>query len=102
MSIGAVLMDQRKIAGVGNIYRAEILFKARVHPDQLAGSIGRPTLERVWRQTIDLMSRGVLTTGSILTVNKEDRLRCVFCGCLPSAPPSCVCVRERERARLYV
>ena len=30
--IGDILMDQSKIAGVGNIYRAEILYKARVHP----------------------------------------------------------------------
>ena len=83
MPIGAVLMDQRKIAGVGNIYRAEILFKARVHPNQLAGSIGRPTLARVWLHTINLMSRGVVT-GSISTVSKEDELRYVLYGCFHS------------------
>ena len=81
--IGAVLMDQHKIAGVGNIYRAEILYKARVHPDQPAGSIGRPTLERVWHHTVDLMKRGGRAK---FTADKDDLRRQVSCGCTPLSP----------------
>ncbi|KAG2430005.1 hypothetical protein HYH02_013833 [Chlamydomonas schloesseri] len=46
--IGLVLMDQTLIAGVGNIYRAEILYKARVHPEAPAASISREQFDRIW------------------------------------------------------
>ncbi|PNW80067.1 hypothetical protein CHLRE_08g376500v5 [Chlamydomonas reinhardtii] len=47
-SIGLVLMDQTLIAGVGNIYRAEILYKARVHPELPAASVSREQFDRIW------------------------------------------------------
>ena len=80
MAIGAVLMNQRMIAGVGNIYRAEICFKARVHPDQPAGTLGRLALERVWRHSVDLLGRG-FKQGSILTVDEDDKRRYDFRMC---------------------
>jgi len=46
-SIKAALVDQRLIAGLGNIYACEALFKARISPKRLAGSLatksGKPT-----------------------------------------------------------
>jgi formamidopyrimidine-DNA glycosylase len=39
------LMDQRKIAGIGNIYSAEILHRARIHPARKAASLGRARVE---------------------------------------------------------
>ena len=46
-SIKAALVDQRLIAGLGNIYACEALFRARVSPKKLAGSLatktGKPT-----------------------------------------------------------
>jgi formamidopyrimidine-DNA glycosylase len=46
-SIKAALVDQRLIAGLGNIYACEALFRARVSPRRLAGSLatksGKPT-----------------------------------------------------------
>jgi endonuclease VIII len=39
--IGLILMDQHSVAGVGNIFRAEILYKAGVHPEVPANSIDR-------------------------------------------------------------
>ena len=72
-SIGAVLMDQKRIAGVGNIYRAEILFKAKVHPEQPANTLGREVFERVWFHCVDLMQRGV-AEGSILTLDDAHQL----------------------------
>ena len=38
------LMDQRRIAGLGNIYTAEALFAARIHPRAPIGSVSRPRL----------------------------------------------------------
>ena len=32
--IGALLLDQSVIAGIGNVYRAELLYLAGIHPDR--------------------------------------------------------------------
>ena len=40
-SIKALLLDQRRIAGVGNIYANEALFRARIHPLRTAGALKR-------------------------------------------------------------
>eukprot|EP00892_Ulva_mutabilis_P010563 jgi/Ulvmu1/787/UM010_0161.1 len=69
--IGLVLMDQSMVAGLGNIYRAEVLFKARVHPEQPANTIMREEFDRIWRHSVLLLQRGFLT-GSILTVDDAD------------------------------
>ena len=71
--IGLVLMDQACIAGVGNIYRAEILFKAGVHPEQPANTISLEGYESIWRHSVDLLQRG-FATGSILTVDASEGL----------------------------
>ncbi|KAJ1489887.1 hypothetical protein T484DRAFT_1614589 [Baffinella frigidus] len=57
-SIGALLMDQAFFCGPGNIYRAEILFKAGVHPNILGRDLGRERFDRVWYHTVDLLQRG--------------------------------------------
>ncbi|WIA08100.1 hypothetical protein OEZ85_007563 [Tetradesmus obliquus] len=69
--IGLLLMDQSAVAGVGNIYRAEILFKARVHPEQPGNSISRAAFDTIWGHCVELLRRG-FSSGSILTVDPED------------------------------
>jgi hypothetical protein len=73
-SIGLALMDQSFVAGVGNIYRAEILFKSRVHPEQPANTVQRATFETLWMHSVLLLQRGFLT-GSILTVDPAEAAR---------------------------
>jgi formamidopyrimidine-DNA glycosylase len=46
-SVKVFLLDQRRIAGVGNIYASEILFRARVDPRRRAGSLTRAEWSRV-------------------------------------------------------
>jgi formamidopyrimidine-DNA glycosylase len=69
--IGLLLMDQSVIAGVGNIYRAEILFKSGVHPEQPGYSISQSTFDVIWHHSVNLLQRG-FHTGSILTVDPEE------------------------------
>jgi len=69
--IGALIMDQSFFAGPGNIYRAEILLKAGVHPEIRGNELDRPSFDKVWQHTVDLLRRGY-TTGSILTVDESD------------------------------
>jgi formamidopyrimidine-DNA glycosylase len=70
-SIGALIMDQSYFTGPGNIYRAEILFKAGVHPDRAGKELTREEFDRIWFYTVDLLKRGY-QTGSILTVDPEE------------------------------
>ena len=73
-SIGALIMDQDYFCGPGNIYRAEILFKARIHPDQLGKDLSRAEFDKVWRHSVELLQRG-FREGSILTVDPADDAR---------------------------
>ena len=72
-SVGLALMDQNMFAGVGNIYRAEILYKAGVHPDERCENVRRETFDQIWFHTVQLMQRGFVN-GSILTVDPEEAL----------------------------
>ena len=72
-SVGLLLMDQTVIAGLGNIYRAEVLFKAGIHPEQPGNTISKEAFDRIWDISKDLLFRG-FQTGSILTVDPEENL----------------------------
>jgi formamidopyrimidine-DNA glycosylase len=63
-SIGAVLMDQSVIAGVGNIYRSETLYEAGIHPEQPANTLSESELKRLWNIIVKQMQDG-FKTGSI-------------------------------------
>ncbi|KAL3775061.1 hypothetical protein ACHAW5_001195 [Stephanodiscus triporus] len=67
-SIGTLIMDQSHFAGPGNIYRAEILFLAGVHPTTPGSSLDRATFDGIWNACVALLRRGY-DTGSILTVD---------------------------------
>jgi formamidopyrimidine-DNA glycosylase len=47
-AVKSVLMDQSRMAGIGNIYADEILFQARLHPATLAISLDEPTIARLF------------------------------------------------------
>lgn len=47
-SIGAALLDQSLVAGVGNVLRAEVLHALGIHPATPARSLDRPTFEALW------------------------------------------------------
>lgn len=70
-SVGYLLMDQAAIAGVGNIYRSEILFCAGIHPDKKASELERAEFDCVWNHSVELMQRG-FQSGSIVTINPEE------------------------------
>ncbi|KAK9791837.1 hypothetical protein WJX73_006548 [Symbiochloris irregularis] len=69
--VGLILMDQAAVAGIGNIYRAEILFKAGVHPEQPCNTVDRAAFDRLWHHSVTLLQRG-FKSGSILTVDPEE------------------------------
>ncbi len=69
-SIAALLMDQRVAAGVGNIFRAEVLYRHRLNPSTPGNRIDRRTWEAIWADLVDLMHYAV-EHGRIDTVRDE-------------------------------
>jgi endonuclease-8 len=57
--IGDALLDQRVLAGVGNIYRIEALFLIGIHPLRPAGKLTRDDGAALWDTLRRLMRRGV-------------------------------------------
>jgi len=68
--IGDLLMDQSVLAGVGNVYRAEILFRHRLHPLRPGRTLRRSQFLALWTDLVELMEYGV-RTGRIDTVRPE-------------------------------
>jgi endonuclease VIII len=70
--IAALLMDQTVFAGIGNIYRAELLYRARQDPFARGKDVGEQTLKALWRDAVKLMSDGMVDR-RIVTTRPKDR-----------------------------
>lgn len=64
--LAALLMDQKVIAGVGNVYRAELLFRQRLDPWLAGNALSLDAARRLWDDTVGMMSDGV-RDGRIIT-----------------------------------
>lgn len=70
-AIGGLLLDQSVIAGIGNIYRAEILFKLGIHPEVKGNELTREQFDAIWKLTVKLLQVG-LKYNRIITVDRKD------------------------------
>ena len=70
-TIGDALLDQRVLAGVGNIYRAEALFLTGIHPKRPSASLSAEEWERLWKTVRALMRRGAVR-GRIRTIEPRE------------------------------
>jgi endonuclease-8 len=68
--IGALLMDQTVIAGVGNVYRNELLFRHRIDPFRPGRAMGEAEFDAAWTDLVALMKVG-LRRGKIVVVLPE-------------------------------
>ena len=73
-AVGLLLMRQDIVAGIGNIYRAEILFRARVDPHRPGREISEAVWDGLWTDLAALLRDGV-ATGRIVTTEPGDRGR---------------------------
>ena len=91
MAIGQLLMRQEVIGGIGNIYRAELLFRARIEPHKPGRDLTRAQFDALWRDARALLRDGV-RDGAIITTRPKDR------------PPGVPVLgrRMRKDARSYV
>lgn len=95
--IGALLMDQKVMAGVGNVYRAELLFRARIDPMRPGTSISRDEFDALWTDLVQLMRIGV-RRGRIHVVRPEDDHGAPSYG--PNRPRTYVYRRAGEACRI--
>jgi endonuclease-8 len=69
-SIGALLMDQAVLAGVGNVYRSELLFRHGIDPFRPGKNIDAAEFEAMWRDLVELIRIG-FRRGKIHVVRPE-------------------------------
>jgi len=65
--VKAVLLDQRLVAGIGNIYADEALWRARIHPRRPGGELDGNEVARLHRAIRAALRRGVELQGSTLS-----------------------------------
>jgi endonuclease VIII len=58
-TVAALLLDQKIIAGVGNVYRAEVLFRHGIDPYRTGRELRRAEWDAVWDDLVELMREGV-------------------------------------------
>ena len=62
-----LLLDQKVLAGIGNLYADEILWHARLHPERIAGDLGREELERLGTAIRAVLSEAIERRGTSLS-----------------------------------
>ncbi len=67
-TVAELLMDQSVVAGVGNIYRCEVLWRHQLHPLKPGRSLKRSSWRLIWEDLVHLMPWGV-RTGAIITLD---------------------------------
>ncbi len=65
-AIKQMLLDQRIVAGLGNIYVCEALFHARIHPRKPGGNVSMPALRRLVPEIRTVLERSIADGGSTL------------------------------------
>lgn len=110
--IGELVLDQSIIAGIGNVYRAELLHRARLSPDHPGRDLNPTVVERLWIDAVDLMSVGlgagwIVTNEAQLTAARDLLIRGARVPRWPKryavyarAGRSCTTCRTTIRARL--
>lgn len=67
----AVLLDQKAIAGVGNIYADESLHRARLRPDRVAATVGRKSAQRLHESLRESLQLAIANRGSSVDTYRD-------------------------------
>lgn len=71
-AIGELLMNQEILSGVGNIYRAEVLFRHRVNPFTPGDAMNPKVVQEMWKDLVPLMRAGMVDRRIVCT-RRADR-----------------------------
>jgi formamidopyrimidine-DNA glycosylase len=87
-AVKSILLNQKLIAGIGNIYADEILFRARIHPATEISRLGHKTLAKLFRATRYILEKAIAARAdahqmpkSWLLPHRGKRGKCPRCGC---------------------
>jgi endonuclease VIII len=69
--IGALLLDQKVMAGVGNVYRAEALFTNGIHPERPGKDLTEDARRAVWDTITAMLKQGV-KDNRIITIDRKE------------------------------
>ncbi len=72
-SIKAVLMNQKLIAGIGNIYADEILFRAKVRPNRPAGNLSDNEIEKIFKASREIIKKAIQYRGTTFSDYRDGR-----------------------------
>ncbi len=64
--VKGLLLDQRTVAGLGNIYVCEALFRAAVAPDRPAGDLSKAEIKRLHAEVLEVLNAAITAGGSTL------------------------------------
>jgi formamidopyrimidine-DNA glycosylase len=64
--VKAFLLSQERVAGVGNIYADEALYRARIHPLRAVGSLKRPQIEALRDAVVASLEEGIDAKGATI------------------------------------
>ena len=62
--IKPTLMDQKVLAGIGNIYADEVLFRSRIHPERPASDLSKEEIDRLHRAIGEVLAEAIKAEGS--------------------------------------
>jgi endonuclease-8 len=83
--IGDVLLDQRVISGIGNILRVEILFRSRIHPRRLVGSLSENERNEILRWVMKLTQtwmKNMRKKNNWISIYRKSGKPCPHCGAI--------------------
>jgi endonuclease VIII len=69
--IGQLLLDQKVISGVGNVYRAEALFINGMHPSRAGNSLTTDEFDALWTTIATMLHQGV-ADNRIVTIDRDE------------------------------
>jgi formamidopyrimidine-DNA glycosylase len=91
------LLDQTLVAGIGNIYASEALFRARISPRLAACRLTRSQVKTLWRAVRAVLADAIERGSTIpLSFNGDGKGGLFYFGCAPGAPDY-----YEERLRVY-
>ncbi len=70
--IKQLLLDQKKVAGIGNIYAAEALWRAKLDPRRKANELSRAEIERLHKAIVSVLGEAVAQLGTTLGSSVSD------------------------------
>jgi endonuclease VIII len=96
--IGAALLDQQVLSGVGNVFRLEALFVTGIHPEQPASTLRRAQFDALWDTLRQMLCQGV-EDRRIVTVHPSERSLTALNGLESVGPEDAFYVYQQRQCR---